>query len=136
MSVMFSGDALQCCNLGLRVNRIERNATVFCKRINRVGHFQAKSFVDLQHVDLVEWRLLSCEFVFKASRNLAPFLLAPQRHNDLLVATHKNDAPILNRLKFDLIILRARFQAELLVFLYGFAVDNREVRSLVEGDRS
>src|SRR5438045_7009191 len=75
MSVMFSGDALQCCNLGLRVNRIERNATVFCKRINRVGHFQAKSFVDLQHVDLVEWRLLSCEFVFKASWNLAPFYL-------------------------------------------------------------
>ena len=136
MSVMFSGDALQCCNLGLRVNRSERNATVFRKRINRIGHFQAKSFVDLTTCRSCRVATSKLRIFFKASRNLAPFLLAPQRHNDLLVATHKNDAPILNRLKFDLIILRARFQAELLPFLYGFAVDNRKVSTLVERDRS
>src|SRR6266704_3484259 len=47
-------------------------------------------------------------------------LLAPQSHNDLLVATRKNDAPVFNGLELDLIILRARLQTEVLAFLHGF----------------
>src|SRR5713101_1941514 len=73
---------------------------------------------------------------FQEKLESCPTLLAPQRHNDLLVTTGKNNAPILNGLELDLIILRARLQAELLAFLHGFAVDYREVRSQVEGDRS
>src|SRR6266446_6148078 len=121
MSVMFSDDALQCHNLRLRVNR--EWAKCYCFSQRKSIDFQAKSGTRSTIVDLPICR--SC-----------PTLLAPQRHNDLLIATGKNDAPILNGFELDLIILSTRLQAELLAFLHALAVDNRKARSLVESDRS
>src|SRR6266404_763716 len=118
MWIMFSGGRAQCCNLGLRISR--EWAKCYCLS-------QGES-IGLDTSGKVRSSADDCRS--------CPTLLAPQRHNDFLVATGKNNAPILNGLDLDLIVLRARLQAELLAFLHGFAVDNREVCTLVQGDRS
>src|SRR6266699_1044554 len=113
---------------------------LFARRINRGGHFQAKSGRRSTVIHLPTCRsrgtTLQVGNFLRGKLETYSRLLAPQSHNDLLVATRKNDAPVFNGLELDLIILRARLQTEVLAFLHGFAVDNREVRSLVDGDGS
>src|SRR6266446_6488773 len=98
MSVMFSGDALQCCNFEFRINR--EWAKRYC---NSQG--ESIGLDTFRQGQVVGRRLsiLSCPFptcdVFQEKLESCPTLFAPQRHNDLLVTTGKNNAPILNGLE-------------------------------------
>src|SRR6266699_1044553 len=84
MSVMFSGDALQCCNLGLRVNREWAKCYCFSRGESiGVDTFRQSQVVGrrlsiYQHVDLVV-QLCKLVISYEASWKLTPGYLRRSR---------------------------------------------------------